>query len=73
MWFVVSAGYKGIESDDNKELVTFQQELTEAASRNRKATCIHFVIFFSLHEGKKKKDDRNNKYKSSNLTLKSMF
>lgn len=38
-------------SDDSKELVTFQQELTQAAFRDGKVECVSIVISF-LHEGK---------------------
>lgn len=49
-------GKKRLGSDDNKELVTFQQELTEAVSRNRKGECVYVVVFFFTWRKKEKKE-----------------
>ena len=47
-------------SDDSKELVTFQQELTEAASKDGKAERVSTVIFFS-HTKEREKDNKKDK------------
>lgn len=47
-------GKEGLRSDDNKELVTFQQELIEAVWRAEGKVCLFCDVFF-IHEGKRKR------------------